>query len=142
MISVWNLTHSQNGTSVEVKEVSLWAYLIDQVSDWLLEITHPVFCCSDWEWTWKLAWAPPPEDEKPDDDGYIYNPHTLGHFLHMIGHKLGGGFGMWKRYKTIGDIPVTAEWVQEHIPDAGWPWDGSSGDEAHSEPGDDGDVQL
>lgn len=142
MADVWTLSHGQDGTTVDLHEVPVWAYLAEQASEWVLTATHPLFCCGDWPWAWKIAWAPPPPGEKPDEDGWVYNPHTLGHALHSFGNQLAGGFGAWRRYKTKARIPVPPDWVREHIPDAGWPFDGSSGDEMSSTPGDEGDILL
>lgn len=142
MVRTWSMGHSKDGTEIDLHEVPLRDFLLLEASEWLLDKTHPLFCCSDWPWAWKIAWAPPPEGEEPDEEGWVYNPNTLGHALHLIGNRLAGGFGAIRKYRRVARIPVTPEWVREHIPGAGWPFDGSSGDEMNASPTDDGDIQL
>lgn len=136
-MQVWALSHGRDGTAVELQEVPLWALLLTEAGEWLADASHPVFCCQP-EWTFKLTYAPPDEDEEPDEDGEVYNSHTLGAALFRFGNWLINPFGAYRHYVTKVSLPVTPEWVQEHMPDAGWPWDGSSGDEARWTPQDPG----
>lgn len=140
MIDVWNLSHGQNGTTVELRRVPLWAFLACEAGERLLDAGHRVFFAP--EWAFRIALAPAPSGEKPDEDGFIHNPHTLGGVLYRLASSLAGGFGAWRHYVTVDHLAVAPEWVAGHVPDAGWPWDGSSLDEARPVPGDAGDVQL
>ncbi len=139
MTSVWCLTRSKDGAQIWLREIPLWAYLATEAGEWLMEATHPVFCCPP-EWAYKLAWAPPPADEEPDETGYVYNPNTVGHALHEVADRLASGFGAWRKYTSKAFIPVTEEWVRENFPEETWLFEDP--DEMHAEPNDDGDVQL
>ena len=129
-MKVWHLTHSLEGTSVTLTEVPFWAWAAQYLADEAEGRHFPGFCLIDPPaWAWDIQWG------EAEEDGY--NPHTLGSVIWRFGQAMLGGFGAWKHEKDIVSLPVSYEWVREHCPDAGWPWDGSDDDED-----DEGNPQL
>lgn len=131
--SEWNietasLSHSQRGTFIDLNERPLWAVAAEMIGENLVSATGHLLCCNIPEWAFKLRWGP------LDGDGWT--DKNIGHYMYMLGQWTQLGFGAWRQSRHIGKLPVTTEWVQEHYPDAGWPWDGSSIDEMRSTPED------
>lgn len=116
----WNLVHSLEGTSVSLEEVPFWAWAAQHAGDnfcWLTEKLTGFCFLSPPEWMFRLRWG------KLDDDGYT--ARNVGHYMWAFGNALCSGFGAYRREKKITSLPVSYDWVREHQPDAGWPWDGS-----------------
>jgi hypothetical protein len=121
-VRIWSLTHSLEGTSVRLTEVPFWALAAQYLAEEAESRHFAGFCMLDPpEWTWNIRWG------DPEEDGY--NPRTLGSVIWRFGNALLSGFGAYKHEKDIVSIPVSYEWVREHFPDAGGPWDGSWKDE-------------
>ena len=133
-ITVAVLSRSASGTFVELTERPLHALLADELGEALTEVTVHLLCCKIPDWTAKIRWG------REDEDGYT--DRSLYHQLYRFGSWAQLGFGTWRKERLIAMFPVSDEWVQEHYPDAGWPFDGSSGDGMDSEPGDSGDLVL
>lgn len=121
-MQLWSLGNSlADGTYVHVYELPFWAWAVQEVPLYICEGIEKVtgFCLiAPPGWMYKLRWG-------PCDEEYGLADRSIGHITFMFGQWFGSGFGAWKHEKTLGKFPVTAEWVKEHCPDAGWPWDGS-----------------
>ena len=119
-MNVWGLSHSKEGTSVSLEEVPLWAWLAQEACEGFCALTEKLtgFCfISPPEWMFRLRWG------RLDADGYT--SRCAGSVLWRFGQALCGGFGAYRRQKTLTCVSVSYEWVREHQPDAGWPWDGT-----------------
>ena len=132
------LVHQKDrGTTIELYYQPLHALLLEEIGAGILEWrctperSGPV--CSlllgSPDWLWHVRWGP--------RDEYGIADRSLGHQLHRLGQWMASGFGTWKLDESVGHIPVTPEWMQEHFPDAGWPFaddpgeDMSVSDDAH-----------
>jgi hypothetical protein len=120
----WVLSHSKDGTSVSLEEVPFWAWAVQAAGDELCYLTEQAtgFCfIAPPEWMFRLRWG------RLDGDGYT--SRNLGSKVWDFGNALLSGFGAWHLQKTIARLPVSYDWVREHQPDAGWPWDGTDDDD-------------
>jgi hypothetical protein len=123
-IDVAHLQHSRRGTELVVMKTPLHALLLDDLGDGVLGAVRHRLCCRVPEWLFRIHWGEPdPDDEL--EDGRPYYPHSAGRYAYDLGSWIGSGFGTWRKPKEIAKIPVTSEWVREHYPELGWPWDGS-----------------
>jgi hypothetical protein len=129
--SRWNiheagLMYSRDGAAIEISERPIWAVIAEQVGETMDTLTFHLFCCRTPGWTYKIRWG-------PKDPIYDIADKSLGHIMFRLGQWMASGFGTWNQQHRIASIPVSDEWVREHYPDAGWPWDGSSEDEMRVE---------
>jgi hypothetical protein len=135
---IWSLVHSREGTSVELKEIPWWVHTAeiagDAIMGWVCDHTDH-FLCEPPDWLWDMGWG----RYNWEDSAW---EHSMGDFLWRFSSWVICGFGLWRRGKTVTTIPVTYEWVREHFPGAGLPWDGSDDDEMRSAPHDAGDINL
>jgi hypothetical protein len=69
----------------------------------------------------------------PKDPEYGISFHSLGSKLFDLAQWAGGGFGAHRRERDVASIPVSYDWVREHYPAAGWPWDGSELEEGEDD---------
>ena len=119
-VRIWTLTHSRDGTAVSLTEVPFWAWAAQELGEGfcvLSEKTAGFSPISPPQWMFALRWG------RLDADGYT--ERSAGHVVWKFGQALCSGFGAYHREKDIDHLPVTGEWVREHQPGAGWPWDGS-----------------
>lgn len=112
------------GTTIQVSRVPLAALAAEHLSDVLCEALGTRLC-SPPDAAYRLRWGP------VDDLGIAVK--SAGHLWYSFGewlHTL-----TFKHETHVATLPVTAEWVREHYPDAGWPWDGSDLEEQEGDPG-------
>lgn len=126
------LSHGQDGNSIWLWDVPVWAYVLETLGEAFIERTGHIFCCNIPEWSYKIRWG------KLDSDGWTYK--SLGYNLHRFGQFAAMGFGSWKTRTRKGIIPVTYEWTAENYPHLGGPWDGTTEDSMRQKPGDEGIV--
>lgn len=122
----WSLSYGQDGTTVSLTEVPFWAWAAQEIGEGLDVLSEKVtgLCLiNPPEWMFALRWG------ALDEDGYT--PRSAGSVLYRFGQQLMNGFGAYRREKTIAHLPVSSEWVREHRPDAGWPWDGTDSETEH-----------
>lgn len=126
------LGHNLQGAFISITEISFKdLILMDLIGDNLYGFLSQIHR----DWMYNIRWG-------PVDPEWEFADKSLGSKFLDFTQWTGSGFGAFRREKTLAEIPVTSEWVQEHFPDAGWPWDGSDLDEMHSKAEDSGDVQL
>ena len=119
-IHLAELSHQKDeGTTHAITEVTLRDYLLEYV------VGDNLFGLLNWmsrEWTYSVRWG-------PVDPEWGFAEKSLGSKLCDLAQWAGGGFGAYRRSRTIAKLPVTAEWVREHYPQAGYPFDGSELDD-------------
>lgn len=115
MVYVASLCHHiEEGTTVRIEEVSLWHLYKEHLGDWVFGAMSRI----QYDWMYEVRWG------RKDPDWGLAD-HSLGHLLFAFSQWCGNGFGHWHDRKLIASFPVTPEWVREHMPELGWPWDGS-----------------
>lgn len=120
------------GSFITIAEVSLTDLILQYY------IGDELFGFLNWlhrDWMYSIRWG-------KIDPEYEIAEKSLGSKLFALAQWAGNGFGAYRRERDIAHLPVSSEWVREHFPNAGWPWDGSELDEMESKAGDDGDVIL
>lgn len=105
------------GVTLNIQNRPLYALVAEHVGD---EVYHLLVCVAP-EWLYKVRWG------KADEDGWT--DRSLGSQAYRLGQWAAGGFGAWRKSAPVAEIPVTYAWVREHMPDVGWPWDGSDPDD-------------
>jgi hypothetical protein len=115
MVYVASLSHHiERGTTVEIEEVTFRHLCVDHLGDWLFGAMSHV----QYDWMYSVRWG------RVDPD-WGFADRSLGHLLFSLSQWCGTAFGSWNKRKKIASFPVTPEWVREHMPELGWPWDGS-----------------
>lgn len=106
-------------TTLQIYEVPLSSLVLDSLANAICDHFWHIFC-SPPEWAYEVRWG-------PKDEEFEIADKSLGH--HWF------NFGQWvlgfedRGSRRIGSIPVSFDWVKEHMPDAGWPWDGSDSED-------------
>ena len=115
-IKIANLSHQKDeGTTLAITEMTLRDYLLEYV------VGDNLFGLLNWisrDWMYNVRWG-------PVDPEWDFAEKSLGSKMFAFAQWAGGGFGAYRRSRDIARFPVTAEWVREHFPEAGWPFDGS-----------------
>lgn len=138
-MQIASLSHSLEGTEVRIDETPWWVLIADRVGE---EIGHHLRLLEPPEWTYLIKWGPYTDTWMENGKRKGWTEKSLGFLIGHFGQWVACGFGAWRHTRHTASIPVSYEWVQEHFPDAGWPWDGSSEDEMRSDPHDEGDIIL
>jgi hypothetical protein len=104
------LSHQKDkGTSLQVDQVTLFQLAREAVGFRLFGLVDAV----TFDWTYEVRWG-------PKDPVYGLAERSAGHLLFRLGQWL-GSFDHARR--DVASIPVTPEWVREHMPEARWPWE-------------------
>lgn len=106
-------------TSLSLEETTTWQLVLEDIGDGAFGLLAHL--CNDWAYS--IRWG-------PKDPEYGISFHSLGSKLFDLSQWCGGGFGSWKKHRQVAEIPVSFDWVREHMPEAGWPWDGSDPEDA------------
>jgi hypothetical protein len=112
-VRLWHLTYGRDGTSVRLEETPFWAWAAQELGEqacWLTEKTIGFCFIAPPDWMFRLRWAP------LDDDGFT--DKSVGSKIGTFGQALCSGFGAWRKEKLVARLPVTDEWLREHMPDA------------------------
>jgi hypothetical protein len=130
MVQVWSLVHSRDGNFVELREVPAWALAVqgagETLAGWLCTATRHRACCDPPDWMYDLHWGKAEDD--PLGTGEPWYPHNLARYVWDFTTRLEvGPKAAWQR-PPAHSVPVSTEWVREHFPDAGWPFDESADD--------------
>lgn len=119
-LDIANLSHQKDeGTTLTITEVTLRDYILEYV------IGDNLFGFLNWvsrEWMYSVRWG-------PVDPEWGFADKSLGSKMFALAQSVGGGFGAWKRGRKIFAFHVTPEWVREHYPNVGYPFDGSELDD-------------
>lgn len=101
------------GPHITVVETTLRDFILQYV------VGDNLFGFLSWlsrDWMYSVRWG-------PLDPEFGFADKSLGSKLFALSQWAGGGFGAWRREQTLGTLPVTKQWVEEHIPGASeWPW--------------------
>lgn len=113
-MNVASLCHQKTGTTLEIEEVTLRRLVWEHAGETVFGLLHRI----GYEWAYSVRWG-------PKDPEFDYADRSLGHLLFSFGQWSANGFRKFKPPRLVASFEVTPEWVREHYPDAGWPWDGS-----------------
>lgn len=115
-LKVANLSYQiEEGTVVRVYETALTGLILEDLGDKLFGLICRL--CNN-NWSWEVRWG-------PKDPEYGIADHSLGHQLFALAQWV-ANWGYDRRTKVaVLSIDPNSKWVSE----AGWPWDGSDGEE-------------
>ena len=117
--NIAQLVHGKDGSAVLIEEVALRDYLMEYV------VGDNLFGLLNWvhrDWMYSVRWG-------PEDPEFGFAEKSLGAKLFSLAQWTAGGFGAYRKARRVAQFPVSYEWVREHMPDAGWPWDGTDDNE-------------
>lgn len=109
------------GTTVRLAETTLWYLFLEALGDNLFGLLSRAP-----EWLYEIRWG-------PKDPEWGIADRSLGSRLYILSQWCGGAFGTWNKRRHVASFPVTSDWVREHFPDAGWPFDGSDPEDEEDE---------
>ena len=109
------LSHRKDdGTSLRLDEVTLPSLLLEDLGYRAGTLLDAV----TFGWTYEVRWG-------PKDAEYGLADRSLGHQMFRLAQWAALGFGTDRERRAVACIPVSAQWVKENMPDAGYPFDGS-----------------
>lgn len=115
-IRIARLSHSlAEGTFLTIEEMSLTSLILQ---DCLGDSLFGLLSCIDYEWTYAIRWG-------ETDPEWGFADKSLGSKLSNLAQWAGSGFGAFRKVRDVAHVPVSAAWVHEHYPNAGFPFDGS-----------------
>jgi hypothetical protein len=112
-LNVVHLSHQKDeGTWLQLEEVTLSRLLLEDLRWRAAGLLDSVTC----EWMYEVRWG-------PKDPVYGLADRSAGHCLYRLAQWCTAPARL--RRRAVARIPVSAAWVRKHMPDAGYPFDGS-----------------
>jgi hypothetical protein len=118
MLHIACLQHQKDtGNTLVIGEVTLRHLVREHIGETVFGLLNQV----GFEWAYKVRWG-------PVDPEFGIADKSLGCKLFAFGQWAANGFQKYTPAREVASFPVTPEWVREHLPKVGWPFNSDDPD--------------